>query len=70
MGHVNDLEPARFRTGADNDNEQVCYYNRNKKDKAFNYFLALRKQTPTANKIIFCIVNLIDRSNKKEDILF
>ena len=55
--HVNDLGSARFRTGADNNNEQVCYYNRNKKDETFNCFLALRKQTSTADKIIFNSVN-------------
>ena len=65
-GDVKDLGSAKFRTRPDNNNEQVCYYNRDKKDKAFN----LRKKTSTANKIIFSIVNLIDRSNKKEDICF
>ena len=65
---INDLGPAKFRTGAD-DNEKVCYYNRDKIDKVFNCFLALTKQT-TTNKIIFSIVNLIDKSNKKEDIYF
>ena len=52
---VNDLGPARFRTQADNNKEQICYYNRNKKDKTFNCFLALRKQTSTTDKIIFSI---------------
>ena len=28
---VNDLGPAKFRTAVDNNNEQVCYYNQNKK---------------------------------------
>ena len=32
---VNDLGPARFRTQADNNKEQICYYNRNKKAKTF-----------------------------------
>ena len=26
MRHVNDLGPAKFRSGAKNDKEQVCYY--------------------------------------------
>ena len=43
-----------------------CYYNYNKKDRAFNRFLVVRKQTSTG-KIIFSIVNLIDKSNKFED---
>ena len=63
---VNDLGPVRFRTQADSNNEQICYYNRNKKDKTFNCFLALRKQTSTTDKII---KNLIDKSNKKKDII-
>ena len=32
--------------------------------------MALRKQTSTADKIIFSIENLTDRSNKKKDIYF
>ena len=35
---VNDLGPAKFRTQADSDTEQICYYNRNKKDTSFNFF--------------------------------
>ena len=41
---INDLGPSRFRIQADNNQEQICYYNRNKKGKMFNCFLALRKQ--------------------------
>ena len=29
--HVNDLGPAKFRTQTDNDTEQICYNNRNKR---------------------------------------
>ena len=69
MRHVNDLGPAKFRTGTENDKEQICYYNYNKKDRAFNHFVAVRKQT-SADAIIFFIVNLIDKSNRYEDIYF
>ena len=31
---VNELGPAKFRTQADNNSKQICYYNRNKTDKA------------------------------------
>ena len=58
MRHVNDLAPAKFRTGTENEKEQVCYHNYNKKDRAFNHFLALRKQT-LADAIIFSTENLI-----------
>ena len=67
---VNDLGPTRFRTQAGNNKEQICYYNWNKRDKSFNCFLAVRKQTQTTNKIIFSIVNLIDKTNKNDNIYF
>ena len=67
---INDLGPAKFRTQADNKEKQICYYNRNKRDKIFNCFLAVRKQTPTTNKIIFSIVNLTDKTNKNDNIYF
>ena len=69
IGHVNDLGLAKFRTGAKNDKEQVCYHNYNKKYKDFNRFLAARKQAST-DAIIFSIVNLIDKSKNHEDTYF
>ena len=63
--HANNLRPSKFRTGAENEKEQICYFNYNKKDRAFNIFLAVRKQTLTG-EIIFSIVNLVDKSNKFE----
>ena len=54
---VNELRPAKFRTQADKNIKQICYYNRNKKDKPFNSFLAIRKQTLTGEKTIFSIEN-------------
>ena len=66
MRHVNNLGPSKFRTGTENDKEHICYSNCNKKDRTFNRFLAVRKQT-SAGEIIFSIVNLIDKSNKFED---
>ena len=36
---VNHLEPSKCRTGAENNHQQICYFNRNKKDKCFNRFL-------------------------------
>ena len=58
---VNDLGPAKFKTQADNNREQICYYNRNERNKSFNSFLVVRKQTSQANKIIFSIVNVINK---------
>ena len=66
MRHAKNLGPSKFRAGAENDKEQICYFNYIKKDRTFNKFLAVRKQT-SAGEIIFSIVNLIDKSNKFED---
>ena len=41
---VNILGLSKFRNDAENDNEQTCYFNYNKKDKVFNRFLAIRKK--------------------------
>ena len=64
--HVNSLGPSKFRSGAKNDKEQTCYFHYNKKDRAFNRFLGVRKQT-LAGEIIVSIVILIGKSNKFED---
>ena len=64
--YVNNLGPSKFKTGAKNDEEQVCYFNYKKKDRAFNRFLAVRKET-FADEIVFSIVSLIDKSNKFKD---
>ena len=66
---VNDLGPAKFRTQADSDTEQICHYNGNKKDSSFNSFLALRKETSSAFKItFFSAVEVIDKTNKHNSI--
>ena len=63
--NVNNLGLSKFRTDAENGHKQICYFNRSKKDKVFNRFLAVRKET-CADEIIFSIVNLIDKSNYLE----
>ena len=65
---TNHLGPAKFRTQADNNTEQICYYNRNKKDKTFNSFLVVRKHTQAADKIIFSIVKTVDKTKRKDAI--
>ena len=67
---VNNLGPVKFRTQANNNREQICYYNQNKRDKSFNSFLAVRKHTPPTSEIIFSIVNLIDKTNRNNNIYF
>ena len=65
---ANHLGLAKFRTQADSNTEQICYYNRNKKDKTFNLFLVVRKHTQAADKIIFSIVKTVDKTNRKDAI--
>ena len=65
---INGLEPAKFRRQADNETEQISYYNRNKKDTSFNSFLALRKETSSASKIKCPIVKVIDKTNRHNTI--
>ena len=65
---VNDLGPAKFRTRVDSNQEQISYYNRNKRDTSFNSFLAVRKQTSAFNDITFSVVKLIDKTNKNANI--
>ena len=65
-----DLGPAKFRTQADNNTEQICYYNRNKKDTSFNSFLAVRRETSSTREIIFSIVKVIDKTNGQNTIYY
>ena len=50
---VNDLGPGKFRTSAENGEEQTCYFNRNKSDTHPTSFSARRSQ---ADPIRFSIV--------------
>ena len=67
---VNNLGPAECRTQAHNNKEQICYYNRNKRDTSFDSFLAVGKQTSSTSEIIFSIVILIDQANRNNNIYF
>ena len=67
---VNNLGPAKFRTKPDSNQEQTCYYNRNKRDTSFNSFLAVRKQTSPSSDITFSVIKLIDETNKNSSIYF
>ena len=50
---VNNLGPAKFRTQAGSNRDQIYYYNRNKRGKSFNSFLAVRKQASTTGEMKF-----------------
>ena len=63
---VNNLRSVKFMTHADSNQEQICYYNLNKRDTSFNSFLTMRKQTSTISEITFSIVKLIDKTNKTD----
>ena len=67
---VNSLGPAKFRTQAINSKEQICYYNKNKRDKKFNCFLAVGKQPSTSADIMFSIVKLLNKTNKNDNVYF
>ena len=65
---VNEFAAGKFRTSADNGEEQTCYFNRNKSDTHFTSFFARRTQ---AEPIRFSIVKQIfdfDFVNKSLDI--
>ena len=63
---VKDLGPEKFRTQADNETRQICYYNRNKSDTSFNSFLAIRKQTSQKGAIKFSIDKVISNLNSSD----
>ena len=62
---VNQLGPGKFRTSADNGQEQTCYFNRSMSDSHFNSYTAKRA---FPDKWVFSIVkvnsdfNLINKS--------
>ena len=57
--------PAKYRTHADNNFEQICYYGQNKKDRLFNKFLAKRGERNN-NSLVFQIDSVINISKKDE----
>ena len=61
-------DQQNLRTQAHSDTEQICYYNRNKKDTSFNSFLTFRKEKSSTSEITFPIVKVIDKTNKHNSI--
>ena len=49
---VNDLGPGKFRTSAENNLEQNCYFNRNNRDARFKSYVAKRV---SPDKLVFSI---------------
>ena len=58
MREVNELGPGKFRTSADDGQEQTCYFNRNKSDMHFSSFVARRVQKKPTTAITFSIVKV------------
>ena len=54
MRHVNSLGPSNFRIGAENGKEKIYHYKYNRKRRAFNRILVVRKQTSNS-EIIDCM---------------
>ena len=52
---INKLGPGKFRTSADNGQEQTCYFNRNKIDSHFNSYTA---KCAFPDKLVFSIVKV------------
>ena len=62
--NFNSIGPSKYRTSAESNTRQICYYNRNKKDKLFNRFLSERKQQASEN-ITFEIKSIIEETNNE-----
>ena len=56
--------PAKYRTNADSNFEQFCYYFQNKKDSLFNKFLAKRDEQN--NSLVFQIDSVINVAKNSE----
>ena len=62
---VNELGPGKFRTSADNGQEQVCYFNKNKSD---THFTSYTSKSISSETLLFSIVkvnsdfNLVNKS--------
>ena len=50
---INEFGPGKFRTSADNGEEQICYFNKNKSDTHFISFFC-KTDTDKPNKIFYC----------------
>ena len=57
---VNDLGPGKFRTSAENNCEQTCYFNRNNSDSRYKFYAAKRV---SQEKLVFSISNQIFDQN-------
>ena len=65
---VNEFGPGKFRTNADNGEEQTCYFDRNKSDTHFSSFLLQRSKAEPINFSIVKQLFYIEFFNKRLEI--
>ena len=65
---VNEFGPGKFRTNANNREEQTCYFNRNKSNSHFPSFLSQRSQAEPINFSIVKDIFDIEFINKSLEI--
>ena len=65
---VNEFGPGKFRTNANNREEQTCYFNRNKSNTHFPPFLSQRSQAEPINFSIVKDIFDIEFINKSLEI--
>ena len=61
--------PAKYRTSAESNFEQFCYFVQNKKDRLFNKFLA-KKDLQSENPLDFKINSVISIAKNGEAKIF
>ena len=63
------IRPAKYRTKAENNFKQFCYFHQNKKDRLFNKFLARRVEENT-NSLVFKIDSVIHTTKNGESKIY
>ena len=59
--------PARYRSGADNPNEQVCYFNKQNDDKYYNVFISKRIKAENFSEGIYFKIERVRAKTEKEN---
>ena len=57
--------PAKYKTHADNNFQQFCYYHQNKKDRLLNKFLA--KRVEQNNKLLIFKIDSVIKVSKNSE---
>ena len=59
--------PARYRSGADNPDEQVCYFNKQNDDKYYNVFISKRIKAENFSEGIYFKIERVRAKTEKEN---